>query len=287
MGQVVRGLKNFRKGLTRQLLSRERHGELPGEAASQYYSSGSSDLAHTSDQPEHQRQHAIPIVPVDLSRDPRTYNLRDDIHRQEDETLATVDPFPLSDRIPSPVPAELRPSVDYAKMGSPILSFQEISLTAYISRLREFFKDVYNLPWIAPRPTVDYFPGQSGTRPPPEPLSPPNWYALLHRKPIDLMSNGSSSSRSPPGDPQPYLPDLGYEYEASMGASEGPTYAASQSYPPVYPQGYYMPQPLYVQTGYLPSSMVQIYGPPMPRHMAGQYPYPIPWPLPPSISQRY
>jgi hypothetical protein len=211
-------------------------------------------------------------------------------HQDNETASAAHEYFPLSSRISNPVAAELRPSADYAKMGSPASKLQDLPLSIYATRLREFLKDVYNLPWIASRPTADYYPPQPGTRAPAEPLSPINWYALLHRKPVDLLSSGSSSSPDSPDAPLSYHPNLVYGYEAPAGAGRDPTSTMAPEHPPLYPREYYLPQPVYIDTRppirHVPLNAVQIYGPPVPHITGHQHPYPTPWPPARRTSQR-
>ena len=56
-------------------------------------------------------------------------------------------------------PVELLPASDYDKMESPHRSPPEMSLNSRFIRLRQFFQDVYDLPWVATRILADYIHG--------------------------------------------------------------------------------------------------------------------------------
>jgi hypothetical protein len=217
-------------------------------------------------------------------------NLPPDRHpsstRMSHENFYPEDAIPTTDRSPSPVLALLRPAEDYAKMDEPEVVAAQRG-RAYISRLRAFIHHVYTLPWVAPRPTFDYYPNRPGAKPDFGSLSPLNWYAVLHRRSIDLLS-GSSSPKSPPV-PQRLNPDPDpeYEYLIPVGFSQVPSYAIPQGENPLYPLEYYRPQPVYLDTrpvGYMPLNSIQVYGPPISNHNPGHtyfQPAPAPWPYPP------
>ena len=191
-------------------------------------------------------------------------------------------------RVKSPVLADLKRSADYAKMmdmDSSTSSAPDSSIGSYISKLSQFVKDVKKLPWTAHRPTVDYHPGRGHRRFRFQRYSendwdPMSWYALLHRQPIDLLSNESDGSRTPPPDSaiaqQPYL---SYEYDYPSTISEGHV-------PAIYPYGYVPQQPVVQppQDEPIPTGSIPIHGPPLPSDMMeNQYSYPLPWPPPPPI----
>jgi hypothetical protein len=70
-----------------------------------------------------------------------------------------VDPLP-EPLIGSPVSVEPQPASDYAKMDSPGPPLSTASLGSYVSRVKNFFRELNNLPWVASeRVTVDYYPG--------------------------------------------------------------------------------------------------------------------------------
>jgi hypothetical protein len=101
--------------------------------------------------------------------------------------------------INSPVFVEPRPSSDYAKMDSPLPPPPPASLGHYISRVYQFLKDVNDLPWVSPRTTVDYIPGQSSrsrsqrTRVPGRSSTTFSWYAPPQHPSIDILSSGPSA----------------------------------------------------------------------------------------------
>ena len=192
-------------------------------------------------------------------------------------------------RMKSPVLVELRPSADYAKMGSSISTEPDTSISAYLSRVQQFLKDVKDLPWSSSRPTFDYYPGQPNRRRDPdaeeddEEWNALSWYALLHRQYIDLLSSEESGTRSlPPESSLAYQPNLAYDYETPNRGD--PTYAFSQGHDnPTYPHGYEAQSSVEPQqNGHVPLNSWQIYGPAVPSHISGhQYPYPMSWPPPP------
>src|ERR1700722_17146987 len=307
LGRIVGGLKKFRQALTWKPPSYGRRGaELADSGLRSERPSRSHMLAGTnisSGRAEHLRQ--PDSRSLENGPGPGANIIHENLRRHEDATEAAGYPIVPADRMPSPIAAELRLSTDYAKMGSPPASVREVPLSAYIFRLRQFLKDVYKLPWIAPRPTVDFYPRQSGSHAPPETLSPPNWYAFLHRQSIDLLSSGSPS---PPVSSPDDWTNLADELEAPIGDNEHPASTFPPSYYPVYggynfprymntgPIGYgpsnpvdiYGPpmpsQMVYIETApsrYIPLNGVQIYGPPVSSHAGRQYPYPIPWPSAP------
>ncbi|KAF9455938.1 hypothetical protein BDZ94DRAFT_500377 [Collybia nuda] len=169
-----------------------------------------------------------------------------------------------------PVYVEPQPGSDYAKMDSPRQS--SASFGSYMSRIQKFFHDINELPWVADRVTVDYFPGQNRRRERPVPTRRPrhvtSWYNA-HPEPPSPPSDLFSAS--PPmvtfqfqhaNDPPSNAPFAAVIYpsgnavpatSAAYGAARGldhNTYpmAMVSSYPtpthqrqhttPVYPHGY-------------------------------------------------
>ena len=132
-------------------------------------------------------------------------------------------PIPTMPQEPSSPPyANPRPSADYSKMPQPsrfsrlthislprVETLSITSLTSRVDRLSQFFKDVYELPWVAPRITVDYVPGAGKSK-------MEGWYQDGRGSPegrLDLIASppamsqqtagseprsGTSSSGSPP-----------------------------------------------------------------------------------------
>jgi len=60
---------------------------------------------------------------------------------------------------------ELKPALDYAKMGDAGSTTTEEPLTDHLSKVKEFIHQIHELPWVATeRVTVDYYPGKSKRR---------------------------------------------------------------------------------------------------------------------------
>jgi len=78
-------------------------------------------------------------------------------HRDE-----TTDTASVSRSHASP---ELKPALDYAKMGDAGSSSTEEPLTDHLSKVKEFVHRIHELPWVATeRVTIDYYPGKPKKR---------------------------------------------------------------------------------------------------------------------------
>ena len=105
---------------------------------------------------------------------------------------------------PASILADPKPASDYVQMGDCESSpepFSDPTLTFYLTRLRRFFKAVNDLPWIAPRTTVDYIPGQgqstNATKRSSDRRNALSWYAAppTHHS-LDILSSGPTSPES-------------------------------------------------------------------------------------------
>jgi len=125
----------------------------------------------------------------------------DDMHDGE-TTAIHHDILPTGEYVGSPVSADPQPGSDYAKMDSPTPPASDRSFGSYMNRVRTFFRELNDLPWVAERVTVDYIPGQSKRRARPRPTHRPiiSWYNPnvnpISAGTVDLLS-GSSPSASP------------------------------------------------------------------------------------------
>jgi hypothetical protein len=127
----------------------------------------------------------------------------------DDPTVVRYEPLPDPLPMGSPVYVDPQPGSDYARMDSPSPPPSTASLGSYISRVRKFFQDINELPWVASeRVTIDYYPslGQRASRrrsanvrsPLPHPHRPVvSWYDKS-RQPYqerdDLFSSSSGAS---------------------------------------------------------------------------------------------
>ena len=194
--------------------------------------------------------------------------------------------------INSPILVEPRPSSDYAKMEPPVPAPPEPSLGHYVSRIHRFIKDVNDLPWVSPRTTVDYIPGQSSrsrdhsqrTRVPGRPSTTLSWYAPPMHQSLDLLSSGPTPMTRLPNSSVTlaYPPDLGTheakgQWSGAGSGDGGGPFVQSPSF--IHSQGDTVPAP---QMGRHVRS-VQIYDPPVAvtsQRAGSQYPYPIVRPPP-------
>ena len=97
------------------------------------------------------------------------------------------------------------PTSDYKSMGpEPSSSSSSTpSIMSNVNRLQKFVNDVYNLPWVATRVAVDYFPERDGrmyhgmdpdAKRPPKPLK--SWYPPTHQD-LDLLAEPSPPQSAP------------------------------------------------------------------------------------------
>ncbi|KAH9966954.1 hypothetical protein BGW80DRAFT_1462285 [Lactifluus volemus] len=94
----------------------------------------------------------------------------------------------------NPVYIEPPQADDYVGMASPVEDPPEPSVPSQFARIRKFFRDLNDLPWVSPTVTVDFDPTNSeraraaGTAGPGR-----SWYTGQLRD-LDLLGGGSSSS---------------------------------------------------------------------------------------------
>ena len=175
----------------------------------------------------------------------------------------------------TPISIEPNPTSDYAKMGDPASPPEpptDPSLTSYLTRLRQFVKAVNDLPWIAPRTTVDYIPGRFSnetqrSHPRRDTLS---WYAAPpDRHSLDLLSRGPISPEV-----MTRLPDSSSTLVSQPDLGVHPFHISPAYDPPPASTG--KPIRSHSVQFYTPQSRYQ----PAPN----SYPYPIPRPPPARIS---
>ncbi|KAF8238990.1 hypothetical protein L208DRAFT_1374902 [Tricholoma matsutake] len=153
--------------------------------------------------PAAQTHPMLPTRPPSVSVSRRSNFTADgDVHHEP-----LPEPLPMG----SPVFVEPEPGSDYAKMDSPTPTPSTASLASYLSRVRKFFQELNDLPWVASeRVTVDYYPSRSqraarrrSTVHARSPLPPPpqrpviSWYDTnnpAHQGLVDLFSSSSSPS---------------------------------------------------------------------------------------------
>jgi len=194
-------------------------------------------------------------------------------YETRETTLGHV-PVPIAALSPEAV--DLRPSSDYDKMESPLRSPSELSLHSRFARVGQFFQDLYDLPWIASRITVDYIPAEQSRAKYGRRIRT-TWYPHQH-SPIDLFAGDRPT---PPrrvdqvrdrNNDDEYIPNssatLAYPNGRADIRSRSPSYDQhrSRSPPhsrlppgahPVYPRGYapeYAPQPLYIYPSTIPQA---------------------------------
>lgn len=191
----------------------------------------------------------------------------------------------------SPIYVEPQPGSDYAKMDSPRRS--AASFGSYMSRVQKFFHDINELPWVADRVTVDYFPGQNRRRERPVQTLRPvtSWYNAHpeHPPPSDLFSASPPmvtfqfqraneppsnapfagviypSGSAAPATPAAYGPARGLDHNTyPMAMVSSYPASAHQRHPsaPVYPHGYVPYQQQGAATAHYPELSVHV---PQPR----------------------
>lgn len=147
----------------------------------------------------------------------------------------------------SPVFNEPLPTSDYDKMSAFHTAPSELySISSYIDRVAMFFRDLYDLPWMATQVTEDYIPGENSrskyerfkmrhaTRH--GSLGPNSWYALPTHQDLDLLEGEGSQAGGP----------ARHQYRT-------PQYAMSENYPST-PFPYVPPHPQYYQHSTDPGS---------------------------------
>lgn len=191
--------------------------------------------------------------------------------RDGETTMVHHDGVPNPGPEDSPIFVEPRPSSDYDKMSSPIHSPSVTSLNSRFIRVGQFFQDLYDLPWVAPRITADYIPGEQSRAK--YRKAPATWYPDAYHSPIDLLAEGASGYTPPSStqsqSPRRHVPNssatLAYYNNRENGPGASPPYDQYRSRSPPYerhrtrsppydgqysyPNGYapeYAAQPLYV-----------------------------------------
>jgi hypothetical protein len=309
VGGFISGLRKLPKALTKSYHHHEHSTDRANDAAVVAVLAGGESQSHPSSLvlPSTPPEHPIPVIviPSDETDNEQAsptlghndyINADGDDHNSETNLQTdTRDPTTTAVRrqepslscsapaIDSGIPnfVEPQPTSDYAKMESsrPMATTPNASLGYYLSRVRQFVKDVNELPWVASRATVDYVPGQSsGQRTPSRRETLLSWYAAPPYQPVDFIQGGiqSETTRYPDSSAtlvhQPLLGVTRYQ----KGSSDYPP----TTHAPGYPVGSYMPPSGSVGI-HSPSQSGQIYGPPLKHRVIGnQYPYPIARPHP-------
>ncbi|KAG6854353.1 hypothetical protein C0991_007858 [Blastosporella zonata] len=163
------------------------------------------------------RRPSLPAVsPVTSSSN----TVHETVEDYEGTTAISHDALPIAQVMGSPVYIEPQLTNDYAKMDSPHVSIA--SFGSYMSRVRQFFHDLNELPWVAERVTVDYVPGEKkGRRQARERRlqRPISWYGNTpHSRAVQMFSDTTSpssqseilasQSQLPAQYPTPYPADL-------------------------------------------------------------------------------
>jgi hypothetical protein len=165
----------------------------------------------------------------------------------------------------SPVYFEQRRSDDYANMDmdSPVEYTAEPSAPSQISRVARFFRDLNNLPWVAPNITADFDPTDAERGRNAHLRGPGKSWYTGHLHDLDLLEGGGGGSSTrrltapsgnsfgrAPGSSATLAPQHG---SGSASSSEGavsahhlPTAPAPQGYPYTVPTLALPPQPLYL-----------------------------------------
>ena len=104
---------------------------------------------------------------------------------------------------PEVVVANPLPTSDYKSMGPEPPSSSSSSVTSNVNRIQRFVNDVYNLPWVATKVAVDFYPERDGRmyhgmdpdeKRSPKPLK--SWYPPLH-KDLDLLADAPLPQSAP------------------------------------------------------------------------------------------
>ncbi|KAG6861569.1 hypothetical protein C0995_014865 [Termitomyces sp. Mi166 len=110
------------------------------------------------------------------------------------------EPLPVVQTIGSPVYIEPKPTKDYAKMEKSRVSI--VSFNSYVHRVKQFLRELNDLPWVAERVTVDYIPGESKGRRQarvPRLQRPLSWYGNTpHTRRPSLFSDSTSPTSQLP-----------------------------------------------------------------------------------------
>jgi hypothetical protein len=120
----------------------------------------------------------------------------------------------------SPILIEPQPGSDYAKMDSPRRS--AASFGSYMSRVHKFFHDLNELPWVADRVTIDYFPGQNKRRE----------RSISTRRPVMSWYNAHSQHQPPSDIFSASPPPVTFQFQSANAPPSNAPYAAV-----IYPSG--------------------------------------------------
>ncbi|OBZ65312.1 hypothetical protein A0H81_14761 [Grifola frondosa] len=106
----------------------------------------------------------------------------------------------------SPVHMDPLPTPDYAKMPqTPAVMRRDDSLSAHITRVTRFIQELYNLPWVSSRVTLDYHPTESSRARLVKEKPAGSWYTAPNHQTLDLLASGpgpeSIRLRDEPGSP--------------------------------------------------------------------------------------
>jgi hypothetical protein len=155
------------------------------DAVSRYtYMGGRS--RHTDDQSQH------------ISRHDHVHDTHPEAHSTQDapydyaagETTLGHIPGPAADRSPEPV--DFVQSLNNGNLEIPLHPSSSMSLNSRFVRLGQFFRDLYDLPWVATRITVDYIPGEH-TRGKYGRQARTTWYPD-QQYPVDLLAGERATS---------------------------------------------------------------------------------------------
>lgn len=180
--------------------------------------------------------------------------------RYDPETAeTTLGHIPAPAAVLSPEAVELRPSSDYDKMEPPP-SPSVLSLNSRFVRVGQFFQDLYDLPWVATRITVDYIPAEQ-SRAQYARKTRATWYPG-EQSPIDLLS----------GEPTPPLRKISPPNNNNNGHNRVPNSSGILAYANGRPDGRNRSPP-YGRSGSPPYDQHRSRSPPFSRHAQGeQYP---------------
>ncbi|TFK39274.1 hypothetical protein BDQ12DRAFT_682499 [Crucibulum laeve] len=191
----------------------------------------------------------------------------------EAHTFPEAEPTAVGHELPSPdsvvlaSPESVEPQYgpDYVKMEPPPPS--DISLNTYIARIKQFFKDINELPWVAhERVTADYYPGRSNSHSGPRASHHPAISWQQHQRRLRQQQQEESVRRRPRGSLL-----LGSDGSSSTGDANGFYDPAGGVMYPQRPQnGIIIPQD--EAGGYPPMEQTYV-SPPNPNYLPVSNPY--------------
>jgi hypothetical protein len=210
--------------------------KLPNVVVRGHQSGEQSEVEHIQGTRRSRQTPWVPATASPLALPPTPTLLENEPSFDREPPHVLLSPAP---GVQSPVLVEPRPSDDYAKMPSQEPPPPEPSLSDYVSRIYQFIKYINDLPWISPRTTVDYIPGQSSrSRTRTQSAQPAHrhghgrsntvsWYAPPMHQSIDLLSSGPSAMAT--------LPDSNatLAYPSDTGAKNRWPYRAILPHPAV------------------------------------------------------